>query len=231
MRRRRPRRLAAPTKSGRLCNLGYTTRVPRGAQHHGKRRSAEGSMRYAMSLAKVALALGLPFIVAYCASVPGAPDLRCQFGRQAQQRRSHGTVAPARDRPVSGHRCESGTAAPGSADHLHRRWVASRRNGVVRCGPRSTVSTRAMRTRPCFNKISNPRPILRAQDAFNAATYLRTLPTIQPDHIGIIGFSSGGTTALYTALASGAPTDSGGRPFQGGGRRPSGMPSQGVWRA
>ena len=62
--------------------------------------------------------------------------------------------------------------------------------------------------------MSNPRPALRAQDAFNAAICLRTLPTIQPDHIGIVGFSHGGSTALYTALASGAPTDRGGRPFQ-----------------
>jgi dienelactone hydrolase len=62
--------------------------------------------------------------------------------------------------------------------------------------------------------MSNPRPILRAQDAFNAAIYLRTLSIIQPDHIGVIGFSHGGSTALYAALASGVPTDRGGRPFQ-----------------
>jgi len=74
-------------------------------------------------------------------------------------------------------------------------------------GPRNANQT-------CLGTGSNPRPILRAQDAFNAATYLRTLPTIQPDHIGIIGFSHGGTTALYTALARGAPTDRSGRPFQ-----------------
>ena len=73
--------------------------------------------------------------------------------------------------------------------------------------PRNANST-------CYGKMSNPRPALRAQDAFNAAICLRTLPTIQPDHIGIVGFSHGGSTALYTALASGAPTDRGGRPFQ-----------------
>ncbi len=78
---------------------------------------------------------------------------------------------------------------------------------VRSASPRNANST-------CYNKMSNPRPVQRAQDAFNAAIYLRTLPTIQPDHIGIIGFSAGGTTALYTALASGAPTDRGGRPFQ-----------------
>jgi dienelactone hydrolase len=59
----------------------------------------------------------------------------------------------------------------------------------------------------------NPRPQLRAQDAFNAATYLRTLPQIAPDRIGIIGFSHGGTSTLYTTLASEVPAARGGRPF------------------
>ena len=44
------------------------------------------------------------------------------------------------------------------------------------------------------------------------STYGRCRPSARPyrDH----RFSHGGTTALYTALASGAPTDRGGRPFQ-----------------
>ena len=57
-------------------------------------------------------------------------------------------------------------------------------------------------------------PRLRAQDAFNAATYLRSLPDILPDRVGVIGFSHGGSTALFTALASEVPVDRGGRPFQ-----------------
>jgi dienelactone hydrolase len=47
----------------------------------------------------------------------------------------------------------------------------------------------------------NPLPKLRAQDAFNAATYLRSLPDVRPDRVGVIGFSHGGTTTLFTTLA------------------------------
>jgi dienelactone hydrolase len=59
----------------------------------------------------------------------------------------------------------------------------------------------------------NPIPKLRAQDAFNAATYLRTLPKIAPDRVGVIGFSHGGSSTLYTALASEVPASRGARPF------------------
>jgi dienelactone hydrolase len=51
-------------------------------------------------------------------------------------------------------------------------------------------------------------PELRAQDAFNAALYLRNLPEIEPDRIGIIGFSHGGSSTMVAAL------ERGGRPFQ-----------------
>jgi dienelactone hydrolase len=56
-------------------------------------------------------------------------------------------------------------------------------------------------------------PKLRAQDAFNAAIYLRTQPDIRPDRIGAIGFSHGGSTALVAAQTSEVPTDRGGHPF------------------
>jgi dienelactone hydrolase len=55
---------------------------------------------------------------------------------------------------------------------------------------------------------------VRAQDAFNAAIYLRTLPDIAADRIGVIGFSHGGTTTLNAAIGEAVPTDRGGRPFQ-----------------
>jgi dienelactone hydrolase len=58
-----------------------------------------------------------------------------------------------------------------------------------------------------------PVPKLRAQDAFNAASYLRTLPDILPDRIGVIGFSHGGSTTMFTTLASEVPANRGGRPF------------------
>jgi dienelactone hydrolase len=47
----------------------------------------------------------------------------------------------------------------------------------------------------------NPLPKLRAQDAFNAANYLRTLPDVRPDRVGVIGFSHGGIATLFTTLA------------------------------
>ena len=45
-------------------------------------------------------------------------------------------------------------------------------------------------------------PLLQAQDAFTAANYLRTLPDIRPDRIGVIGFSHGGWAVLKAVLAS-----------------------------
>jgi dienelactone hydrolase len=50
---------------------------------------------------------------------------------------------------------------------------------------------------------------LRARDAIDAAAHLRTLPGIIPDRIGVIGFSHGGTTALYTALETERPLEGG----------------------
>jgi dienelactone hydrolase len=55
---------------------------------------------------------------------------------------------------------------------------------------------------------------VRGQDAHNAAIYLRTLPNIQADRIGIIGFSHGGTATLGVAIEERIPVDRGGRPFQ-----------------
>ena len=63
------------------------------------------------------------------------------------------------------------------------------------------------------NVGGTPTPKLRAQDAFNAASYLRTLPDVLPDRIGAIGFSNGARTALFAAQTSEVPTDRGGRPF------------------
>jgi dienelactone hydrolase len=57
-------------------------------------------------------------------------------------------------------------------------------------------------------------PAARAQDAFNAAIYLRTRPDILPDRIGVIGFSLGGTTTLWAAIGEAVPTSRGGCPFQ-----------------
>jgi dienelactone hydrolase len=59
----------------------------------------------------------------------------------------------------------------------------------------------------------NPKPQLRAQDAFNAASYLRTLPDIQPNRIGVIGFSHGGIATLFATLTSELASARGAQPF------------------
>jgi dienelactone hydrolase len=41
----------------------------------------------------------------------------------------------------------------------------------------------------------------RAFDAFGALTYLRTLPNVDPGHIGVVGFSHGGGAVLWTENA------------------------------
>jgi dienelactone hydrolase len=45
-------------------------------------------------------------------------------------------------------------------------------------------------------------PLLQAQDAFAAAAYLRQLPEVIPDRIGVIGFSHGGWAVLKAVLAA-----------------------------
>lgn len=47
----------------------------------------------------------------------------------------------------------------------------------------------------------------RARDAYGALVYLQTLPFVQPDRIGLLGWSNGGSTTLYSvdAAFSGRP--------------------------
>jgi dienelactone hydrolase len=52
----------------------------------------------------------------------------------------------------------------------------------------------------------------RARDAFTAADYLRTRPDIDHDHIGLIGFSHGGSTVLAAATEK-LVGENGGKPF------------------
>jgi dienelactone hydrolase len=154
--------------------------------------------------------LALPFILAHCASVPGPLTYDANSVGKPNSGAPMELWLPPGTGPFPAVVVMHGCA--GLRDH-HRGWARRLTEWGYAAAlldsfhPRNANST-------CYNKMSNPRPALRAQDAFNAAIYLRTLPTIQPDHIGVIGFSSGGSTALYTALASGAPTDRGGRPFQ-----------------
>jgi dienelactone hydrolase len=73
-------------------------------------------------------------------------------------------------------------------------------------GPRNT-------RRVCDHVDSIPTTV-RGLDAHNAAIYLRTLPNIQADRIGIVGFSHGGGSTFYAVIDDRIPRDRGGRPFQ-----------------
>jgi dienelactone hydrolase len=52
----------------------------------------------------------------------------------------------------------------------------------------------------------------RAKDAFAAADYLRTRPDIDHEHIGVLGYSHGGWSALVAAAETVA-AQNGGKPF------------------
>ncbi|HEX2889194.1 dienelactone hydrolase family protein [Vineibacter terrae] len=66
----------------------------------------------------------------------------------------------------------------------------------------------SFRTRGQVNVCNHGRdvpPQDRAQDALRAAAYLRSLPAVRADRIGVIGFSHGGWSALYAALEDALP--------------------------
>jgi dienelactone hydrolase len=169
-------------------------------------------MRYATSLAKVALALVLPFILAHCASLRSD---RLPLTYDAKSVGGPNSGAPLRlylppgDGPFPAvlvmHGC-------GGINDNHRSW-AGRLVGwgyaaviVDSFGPRN-------QRRICDSLDLIPVD-LRGLDAHNAAIYLRTLPNIQADRIGIVGFSHGGGSTLWAAIDERIPRDRGGRPFQ-----------------
>ena len=169
-------------------------------------------MRYTTSLAKVALALVLPFILAHCASLlserlPLTYDAKSVGGPDSSAPLQ--LWLPPGNGPFPAvlvmHSCS------GITDNT-RSW-AGRLVGwgyaaviVDSFGPRNQRSI-------CESVDFIPTPV-RALDAHNAATYLRTLPNIQADRIGIIGFSHGGGATLWAAIDERIPVDRGGRPFQ-----------------
>jgi dienelactone hydrolase len=169
----------------------------------------EDSMRYMTSLATAALALALPFILVHCASVPGP----LTYDAKSVGKPNSGAALELWLPPGTGpfpavlvmHGC-------GGINANHRGWAGR----LTEWGYAAAIldSFGPRNTRHTCQVGNDPRPNLRAQDAFNAATYLRTLPIIQPDRIGLVGFSHGGVTALFATLASEVPTDRGGRPFQ-----------------
>lgn len=169
-------------------------------------------MRYTTSLAKAALALVLPFILAHCASLL-ADRLPLKYDEKSVGGPDSSAPLQLYLPPGNGpfpavlvlHGC-------GGILDSHRSW-ATRLVGwgyaaviVDSFGPRN-------QRRVCDNVDSIPT-IVRGLDAHNAATYLRTLPNIQADRIGIVGFSHGGGATFYAAIDERVPRDRGGRPFQ-----------------
>ena len=169
-------------------------------------------MRYTTSLAKAALALVLPFVLAHCASLlserlPLTYDAKSVGGPKSGAPLQ--LWLPPGNGPFPAVLVMHGCG--GINDH-HRAW-AGRLIGwgyaaviVDSFGPRN-------QRRVCENVDSIPT-IVRGLDAHNAATYLRTLPNIQADRIGIVGFSHGGGATFYAAIDERIPRDRGGRPFQ-----------------
>jgi dienelactone hydrolase len=169
-------------------------------------------MRYATSLAKAARALVLPLILAHCASLL-ADRLPLKYDEKSVGAPNSGAPLQLYLPPGNGpfpavlvmHSCS------GITDNT-RTWATRLVSWgyaaviVDSFGPRNQRSV-------CENVDSIPTRV-RAQDAHNAAIYLRTLPNIQAERIGIIGFSHGGSTTLWAAIAEGVPVGRGGRPFQ-----------------
>ena len=158
-------------------------------------------MGYTKLLATAALALVLPLILAHCAGLQ-ATKSPLTYDAKLVGKPNSGAALELWLPPGTGpfpavlvmHGCSGISATTrGWAGRL-REWgyAAALLDSF---GPRNTRHT-------C--QIGNdPRPNLRAQDAFNAATYLRTLPIIQPDRIGLVGFSHGGVTALFATSLPG----------------------------
>jgi dienelactone hydrolase len=169
-------------------------------------------MRYATSLAKAARALALPFLLAHCASLV-ADQLPLKYDEKSVGGPNSSAplqlYLPAGSGPFPAvlvmHSCS------GITDNT-RTWAGRLVSWgyaaviVDSFGPRNTRSV-------CENVDSIPVDV-RGGDAHNAAIYLRTLPNVQADRIGIVGFSHGGGSTLWAAIDERIPVGRGGRPFQ-----------------
>jgi dienelactone hydrolase len=100
----------------------------------------------------------------------------------------------------------------GGVSSLHRSWAAR----LVSWGYVAAIvdSFGPRHVRSLCHGFGNPDPDLRAQDAYNAASYLRTLPDIQADRIGVVGNSHGGNAVLQAAQADRVKSNPTARPFQ-----------------
>ena len=169
-------------------------------------------MRYTTSLATAALALVLPCVLAHCASLL-SDRLPLKYDEKSVGAPNSSAplqlYLPPGDGPFPAvlvmHGC-------GGINDSHRSW-AGRLVGwgyaaviVDSFGPRN-------QRRICDSLDLIPVDV-RGVDAHNAAIYLRTLPNIQADRIGIVGFSHGGGSTLWAAIDERIPVGRGGRPFQ-----------------
>ena len=168
-------------------------------------------MRYATSSAKSALTLALPFILAHCALV--SDRLPLKYDEKSVGGPNSSAPLQLYLPPGSGpfpavlvmHSCS------GITDNT-RTWAARLVSWgyaaviVDSFGPRNQRSV-------CENVDSIPVDV-RGVDAHNAAIHLRTLPNIQADRIGIVGFSHRGGSTLWAAIDERIPVGRGGRPFQ-----------------
>jgi dienelactone hydrolase len=169
-------------------------------------------MRYTTLLARAALALALPLILVHCANLQSTRQPLTYDAKSVGGPNSGAPLElwlPPGTGPFPAvlvmHGCN------GVSDH-YRSW-AGRLVGwgyaaaiVDSFGPRGLHSI--------CERPDALQSAVAAQDASNAAIYLRTSPGIQADRIGIVGFSHGGSTTLWAAIAEGVPVDRGGRPFQ-----------------
>src|SRR5262245_28151151 len=169
-------------------------------------------MRYSTLLAKAALTLALPFILAHCASMlserlPLTFDAKSVGGPNSSAPLQ--LYLPPGDGPFPAvlvlHGC-------GGILDNHRSWATR----LVSWGYAAVIvdSFRPRNIRRICERVDLfPTPV-RGLDAHNAAIYLRTLPNIQADRIGIVGFSNGGGATFWAAIEDRIPVGRGGRPFQ-----------------
>jgi dienelactone hydrolase len=100
----------------------------------------------------------------------------------------------------------------GGVSANHRSWAAR----LVSWGYVAAIidSFSPRHVRSLCHGFGDPDPNLRAQDAYNAASYLRMLPDIEADRIGVVGNSHGGNTVLQAAPADRVQSSPTARPFQ-----------------
>ena len=169
-------------------------------------------MRSATSLAKAALAVALPFILAHCASLlsnrlPLEYDEKSVGGPNSSAPLQ--LYLPPGPGPFPAVLVMHGCG--GILDN-HRTWAGR----LVSWGYAAVIvdSFGPRNQRRICDFVETIPVDVRGLDAHNAAIYLRTLPNIQADRIGIVGFSHGAAATFWAAIEERIPTGRGGRPFQ-----------------